>query len=340
LTSTSESMSNCCAPSRTGKSTPEEKVNDSDSAGKFDLSGMSFIPSGSFHMGSDSDAVFRNDGEGPVREVHLNSFWISKTTVSNGEFLNFVNESGYVTEAERIGWSFVFEGQLKNTPFSKHSIGRSEDTPWWVAVQGAFWANPLGPGSSIIDLYDHPVVHISWNDSRAYANWRGMRLPTEAEWERAARGSLTQCDFPWGNELVQDGIHHCNVWQGEFPKVNLQQDGYLATAPVDSFKPNDFGLYNVTGNVWEWTADWFSQFWHVEETPITRSNPEGPASGEMRVTKGGSFLCHDSYCTRYRLSARSRLTPDSSLSHTGFRIACDDIDESSTQAEGDDALGI
>jgi formylglycine-generating enzyme required for sulfatase activity len=281
------------------------------------------IPAGKFLMGSDSSEAFKTDGEGPVREVFVDSFLISKTTVSNSEFAEFVADTGYKTEAERFGWSYVFEGQLQLDRDSTESMGRSQATPWWLAVRGASWKNPSGASSSIDDIPSHPVVHVSWNDAVSYANWCGMRLPTEAEWEKAARGGLVQKNFPWGDDLELDGKQRCNVWQGEFPTRNDNDDGYLATAPNDSFEPNSFGLYNVSGNVWEWTSDWMSTDWHNQESLETRSNPIGPSWGESRVTKGGSFLCHDSYCTRYRLSARSGLSADSSLSHTGFRVAAD-----------------
>ncbi len=313
----------CCAPSRPDHEPARQPIPVIKRENQGVDSQMVQIPAGKFLMGSESIESFSSDGEGPVREVYVDSFFISKTTVSNFEFAQFVADSGYETEAETLGWSFVFSGQLEREQVSVELIGQLPNTPWWSAVRGASWRHPTGPSSSTDSIPNHPVVHISWNDALSYATWMGMRLPTEAEWERAARGTLVQAKFPWGEDLLQNGQHRCNVWQGEFPLQNDCDDGYFATSPCESFEPNDFGLYNVSGNVWEWTSDWMSVDWHAEETLATRLNPAGPLSGDLRVTKGGSFLCHDSYCTRYRLSARSGISPDSSLSHTGFRVVAD-----------------
>ena len=164
-------------------------------------------------------------------------------------------------------------------------------------------------------------MHTSWNDAQAYASWARKRLPTEAEWEVAARGGLDRAIYPWGDELAPRGQHRCNTWQGTFPTLNTLEDGYLGTAPVNAFRPNGYGLYNMAGNVWEWCSDWWSNSWHVEASPATRLNPKGPTSGISRVIRGGSYLCHESYCNRYRVAARTSNTPDSSTAHMGFRCA-------------------
>lgn len=269
--------------------------------------------------GADEDA-FEEDGEGPVRDVLLRSFWIDRIAVTNAQFATFVKNTGYVTEAERYGWSFVFEGLL---PKDLRAGQRVVDAPWWVQVQGADWRRPDGPHSSFAGRQDHPVLHVSWNDAVAYADWLGVRLPTEAEWEFAARGGLDQNRFPWGQELTPKGKHHCNIWQGTFPAVNTLDDGYFGTGPARSFRPNAFGLYNTSGNVWEWCSDWWSVTWHQVESEETRVNPSGPPEGAFKVLKGGSYLCHNSYCNRYRVAARTKNSVDSSSGNTGFRCAVD-----------------
>jgi formylglycine-generating enzyme required for sulfatase activity len=190
-----------------------------------------------------------------------------------------------------------------------------QQTPWWFVVNGAYWQKPEGPDSSIENRLDHPVVHVSWNDAMAYCQWAGARLPTEAEWEYAALGGLVKKTYPWGNELKKKGEYQCNIWQGKFPEMNTAEDGYISTAPVNAFEPNQFGLYNVIGNVWEWCADWFT----VNHDLKAVKNPVGPLTGEAKVMKGGSYLCHESYCNRYRVAARTSNTPDSSSGNIGFR---------------------
>lgn len=290
---------------------------------KADHAGMVPIPAGPFRMGGADPQAYPQDGEGPVRTVAVSEFLIDATAVTNRRFGQFVRETGYVTDAERYGWSYVFYAAV-HPKARRHVIdGSVAQAPWWLAVRGACWRAPEGAGSSIDTRSDHPVVHVSWHDAAAYAAWAGKRLPTEAEWEKAARGGLDHTRFPWGEDLMLEGRHRCNVWQGQFPQVNTSADGYLTTAPVKAFAPNGYGLYNVVGNVWEWCADAWSPDWHAAESPETRFDPKGPPEGAGRVVRGGSYLCHESYCSRYRLSARTSNTPDSSTAHMGFRCAAD-----------------
>lgn len=288
------------------------------------LRGMVELDGGSFTMGTDDDVGFPQDGEGPAREVTLDPFYIDTKAVTNAEFLNFVRETGYVTDAEQYGWSFVFQDFVNEQDDGKvfQNVGAA---PWWLAVEGADWLHRFGPSSTILDdldLLKHPVIHVSWNDARAYAEWAGKRLPTEAEWEYAARGGLEQKLYPWGDELRPDGEHRCNIWQGDFPEHNTGDDGYLATAPVDEYQPNGFGLHNIVGNVWEWCADWFSPTYHTTDE-YSHENPTGPDTGDQRVMQGGSHLCHRSWCNRYRVAARSKNAPDSSTTNIGFRCVVD-----------------
>lgn len=270
-------------------------------------------------MGNDDEARFPRDGEGPVRMVALHPFYIDPYEVTNDDFARFIAATGYVTEAEHFGWSFVFS-ELVSEKIAKTVTDVVQATPWWWRVEGACWRNPEGPDSTIENRGNHPVVHVSWNDAAAYCDWSGKRLPTEAEWEYAARGGLEQKKYAWGDDLHPDGKHMCNIWQGEFPTRNDLGDGYFGTAPVDAFSPNEFGLYNVCGNVWEWCSDWFSSSFHITNA---RVDPCGPATGTARVTRGGSYLCHESYCNRYRVAARSANTPDSSTGNIGFRCVAD-----------------
>lgn len=320
----------CCAPSRRSsqqRSRPESSrqraAASPSTAHVTDLAraGMVLIPEGPFRMGSESAQCFPADGEGPVREVDVSAFWIDPLAVTNRQFAKFIESTGYRTEAETFGWSFVFAGQLATTDPADVMDGYVAGAPWWRGVRGASWRTPNGAGSSADEIADHPVVHVSFNDASAYAAWCGKRLPSEAEWEKAARGGLDQLVYPWGDELMPDGRHRANIWQGRFPERNTAADGFAWTAPADSYPPNGYGLYNTSGNVWEWTADWFSPIWHRPATRETRVNPQGPAAGPGRVVKGGSHLCHASYCNRYRVAARTFTSPDSSLSHTGFRLA-------------------
>jgi len=284
---------------------------------------MVIVPAGVFQMGNEDISARPTDGEGPLRSVETGSYRIDSCAVTNRAFAHFSRSTGYLTDAEHLGWSYVFHALLDPRARGAVIDGIVPEAPWWLAVEGASWRAPFGRGSSVNDLTRHPVVHVSWRDATAYAAWVGKRLPTEAEWERAARGGIHAARYPWGNELLLDGRHRCNIWQGSFPNFNTIDDGYFATAPVDAFTPNSAGLFNMVGNVWEFCADYWSTTWHVSDEPETRINPVGPHSGNLRVIRGGSYLCHDSYCNRYRVSARTATSEDSSTGHMGFRCAAD-----------------
>ncbi len=271
-------------------------------------------------MGTQTDVGFPADGEGPVREVKLDPFYIDECPVTVEDFGRFVKAAGYRTDAERFGWSFVFRGHVPEDSYSDLVDDTVAGHEWWCKVTGADWAHPEGPGSTVLDRLDHPVTHISHADALAFSRWSGKRLPTEAEWEFTARGGLEQRTYPWGDDLEPGGRHLCNVWQGRFPDRDTADDGYAGTCPVDAFPPNGLGVYSITGNVWEWCADWFHPSYHVTATKL---NPVGPPTGRARVMRGGSFLCHESYCNRYRVAARSSNTPDSSTANLGFRCARD-----------------
>jgi sulfatase modifying factor 1 len=260
------------------------------------------LPGGEFRMGS-TEQRYRADGEGPPRIVHVAAFRIAAHAVRNDDFAAFVSATGYLTTAEREGWSFVFGGLLPDGFPPTRAVAAA---PWWRQVPGACWRRPEGATSDVAGREDHPVVHVSWLDAREYCGWAGGRLPTEAEWEYAARGGLDGARYPWGDELTPGGVHRMNVFQGRFPEHDTAADGHLGTVPVDAFPANGYGLHNVTGNVWEWCADRF-----------------GPGRPGERNMRGGSYLCHESYCWRYRCAARSANTPDSSAGNIGFRMAAD-----------------
>ena len=282
--------------------------------------GMIKLDGGRFLMGTDSIEGFPADGEGPVREVTLHGFYLDTAPVTNEQFAEFVRKTGYQTESDRFGWSFVFHKHITPEEFPRLVKDRVRGVDWWCKVDGANWERPEGPGSHIASRPHHPVVHVSWNDALAYCEWAGKRFPTEAEWEYAARGGLEQKSFPWGDELTPEGRHLCNIWQGEFPNHDTADDGYSAPAPVDAFPPNGYGFQTITGNAWEWCGDWFHPSFHVA---ATRTNPVGPPNGTHKVMKGGSYLCHASYCNRYRVAARTSNTPDSATTNIGFRCARD-----------------
>jgi formylglycine-generating enzyme len=267
-------------------------------------SAMIALAGGAFWMGSNDRWAYPADGEA-LRRVTVRPFRIAPCAVSNVGFAEFAEATGHVTDAERYGWSFVFAGLLPDDFEATHGVAAA---PWWRRVEAADWRHPEGPLSHIEKRMDHPVVHVSFDDAAAYCRWAGTRLPTEAEWEFAARGGLEGKVFPWGDVLEPGGEHRMNVWQGSFPSENTRADGFYGSCPVDAFLPNGYGLHNVTGNVWEWTAGWF----------------DGAAPRD-RVQKGGSYLCHVSYCRRYRVAARHGSAPDSSTCNLGFRCAADPL---------------
>ena len=255
---------------------------------------MVYIRGGSFRMGTDDGFAF----EGPAHAVAVEPFWIDKHEVTVRQFAEFVRSSNYVTEAERFGWSVTFD------------VGAGE----WKPVEGADWRHPEGPGSTTVE--SEPVTQISYNDATAYAKWAGKRLPTEAEWEYAARGGLEGEKYAWSNELRPNGRYLANWWQGVFPQANTAEDGYAGRAPVGRFAPNGYGLYDMAGNVWEWCSDWFDEGYY-RASP--RSNPAGPPRGAERVIRGGSWMCSENYCQGYRVAARSHSSAESAMNNLGFR---------------------
>jgi formylglycine-generating enzyme required for sulfatase activity len=286
----------CCTPGRAPsgeETTAPESANDGATDGMVRLGGA-------FLMGTEDPDGFPQDREGPIREIDLPPFWIEPVAVTNARFAEFVEATGHQTDADKAGWSFVFGAFLPDDFEPTRGIANA---PWWRQVFGADWRHPEGPATGIDERADHPVVHVSWNDAKAFAAWSGTRLPHEAEWEMAARGGLEQARYPWGDELEPGGVHAMNVWQGTFPSRNTADDGWLGTAPVDEYEPNGHGMMNMSGNVWEWCADRFDR--------------------QTRAIRGGSYLCHASYCNRYRVAARSFNTPDSSTGNMGFRVARD-----------------
>lgn len=275
------------------------------------------LDGGFFDMGA-RKSTFPADFDSPRRKVKVSPFLISPFSVTNADFAAFVEATGYRTVAEAEGWSFVFHLFLADAArWPQHPPG----VPWWRRVDGAYWAAPEGPGSNWSDRTDHPVVHIAWYDTLAYTRWAGLRLPREAEWEYAARGGLARQKFPWGNVMAPDGVEQMNTWQGEFPTRNTAEDGWVGTAPVDAFEPNGYRLWNTTGNVWEWVADFSGP--RAPETRLPLVDPQGPETGTARVQRGGSYLCHVSYCDRYHVHSRTQNDADSSAGNGGFRVAAD-----------------
>ena len=307
--------------------------------------GMVLIPSGDFNMGSNGNQA-RQD-EGPLHPVHVDSFWMDQTEVTNAEFAIFVEATGYITTAEiKPNWDEIKKDLPPGTPKPHDSLLRAASlvfnptegpvdlnsfNRWWKWQPKASWRRPEGPNSSIKGKESHPAVHISWYDAKAYANWVGKRLPTEAEWEWAARGGKQDILYPWGNQKLNVGKPKTNIWEGNFPYQNQVRDMFFYTAPVASFQPNTFGLYDMAGNVWEWCSDWYAFDYYSQFEDEKLFNPQGPEISfdpyqpylKQKVMRGGSFLCNDAYCSGYRVSARMKSSPDTGLQHTGFRLVKD-----------------
>jgi formylglycine-generating enzyme required for sulfatase activity len=296
---------------------------------------MVFIPGGEFTMGSDR----HYPEEAPAHRVAVDGFWMDRHAVTNKEFRRFVDETGYVTFAEKPANAADYPGAKPELLVPSSVMFRKASGPvdlrnpynWWTYVAGADWRHPRGPGSSLQGLWDHPVVHVAFEDAEAYARWAGKALPTEAEWEFAARGGLDGAEYVWGDELMPGGKPQANTWQGEFPWQNLLEDEFEWTAPVGSFAPNGYGLYDMAGNVWEWTTDWYQEHAKIEHACCTMTNPRGGAEQASydprtpgakiprKVMKGGSYLCAPNYCRRYRPAARMAQGIDTSTCHLGFR---------------------
>jgi formylglycine-generating enzyme len=300
--------------------------------------GMVHLPGGTFWMGSDR----HYPEEAPARKVAVDGFWIDRHPVTNRQFREFVRATGRITCAETPPDPrdypgalphMLFAGSLVFRPPARRPVDLRDWSQWWTFLKGADWRHPYGPRSSITGLDDLPVVHVAFADAIAYARWAGKDLPTEAEWEYAARGGLDGAEFAWGDELVPGSGHRANTWQGEFPLQNLAEDGYLRTSPVTAFPPNGYGLYDMIGNVWEWTSDWYAPS-HAAAVPKACCIPRNPRGGSeaescdpcqpkvtipRRVLKGGSHLCAANYCRRYRPAARHAQPVDTSTCHIGFR---------------------
>jgi sulfatase modifying factor 1 len=320
----------CCAPQGRSMLTPggtraaAELAIAAGASSRHEIA-QAIVPAQTFAMGDAQGDGKWGDGETPVHPVALRTFSIDVTSVTNDDFSVFVDATGYRTESEIFGYSAVFHLAFEGD--NADILGRPPHTPWWWGVSGADWRHPGGRLSSIHGRGDHPVVQVSWNDAAAYCEWAGRALPTEAQWEAASRGGLPSLRFPWGNDLgaTEGGADSwpVNIWQGAFPEVNTAEDGYLTTAPVHSYQTNAYGLWQTVGNVWEWCSDVFAvETYAYDAVHGITQDPTGPAAARPdapRTMRGGSFLCHDSYCNRYRNAARSSNTPDSAMSNTGFR---------------------
>ena len=297
--------------------------------------GMVWVTGGEFDQGSDEE-MFQDAR--PIHRVSVDGFWMDATEVTNADFKRFADETKYVTVAERVPRAEDYPGALPemlvpgSVVFSppKKAVPLNNHFQWWNYVKGASWRHPEGPGSSIAKRMDHPAVHIAFEDAEAYAKWAGKRLPTEAEWEFAARGGLAGKKYPWGDEFRPNGKYMANTFQGHFPDKNTAEDGYVATNPVKAFPPNGYGLFGMAGNVWEWVSDWYRPDYYARLSGAggVARNPPGPSDSfdpsepgvQKRVQKGGSFLCTDQYCSRYMPGGRGKGAPDTGTNHLGFRL--------------------
>lgn len=336
-----EKMESCCEVENLPRSKRVEAGTTEIVVGTGGSEGMVFIEGGVFEMGADNEQA-RAD-EYPKHPVRVNSFWMDEHEVTNAQFSEFVEATGYVTVAEKeVVLENLLPGNL-STGYARDSVAEAgsmvfnppgqavplnDYSQWWAWTIGASWKHPKGPGSSIIGLESHPVVHVCYYDALAYCKWAGKRLPTEAEWEYAARGGLQNKIYPWGNEHIEAGMPKANSWNGHFPNQNSMMDGFFTTAPVKSYAPNAYGLYDMAGNTWEWTADWYDPgYYKTLSTDKETINPTGPAESsgvELEKTmRGGSFLCNDSYCSSYRVAARMHGEVNTGMSHTGFRCVKD-----------------
>lgn len=304
----------CCSPTRNPR--PSEAVDPPAAALALrQPNDVVWLDGGRSYCGT-ARVMIRGDGE-QLRATKVQCFGVDRYAVTNRRFAAFVQETGYVTDAEVFGWSFVFKDML--APGMRVPANRVVEVPWWYRIDGARWNRPAGPDSLIDDILDHPVVHVSHRDAATFAAWSSGRLLTEAEWEFAARGGADVV-YPWGDDDPPDDDPRCNIWQGRFPDQNRATDGFAATGPVDAFAPNGYGLYNMCGNTWEWCADAF----RVKSVGAEgRARDAAARRDNERLLKGGSYLCHRSYCHRYRIAARMGRSPETTTSHIGFRLGYD-----------------
>ena len=333
--------SHACMPSNSITNNLSNDLDEIKIAFSGNTNGMIFVKGGEFEMGGDNEEAKQD--EFPKHKVIVNSFWMDETEVTNDQFKEFIDATGYVTTAEMaIDWNEIKKIVPPGTPkphdsllapaslifYETETSNLNDFTQWWRLEKNTNWRSPYGKNSNIKNKGNHPVVHISWDDAIAYCKWAGKRLPTEAEFEYASRGGLKNNIYSWGNESINQGRLKANTWEGKFPSSNKMKDKFYFTAPVKSFEPNGFGFYDLGGNVWEWCSDWYHSEYYNMISKDTNQNPKGPKNSydpmepysPKKVMRGGSFLCNDSYCNRYRASARTQNTPDSSTGNLGFRL--------------------